>query len=229
MSRKATDEKNTVMGERIKALRQERGITQEQLGKIIGVQKSAVTKYEKGEIISPPTSTLTTLANYFNVSIDYLLNKTEYRNETERRSKIAEWDEKYNKDGQLTRETTAFEKILTKIPMFSNVVSAGYGTWLGEGYEYEFEYLENVPSGTDFALRVRGDSMEPMYSNGDIVFVKANVIVESGQIGVFCLNDEGYLKMLQGNKLVSLNPKYKPITVNEFDTFYCAGRVIGKT
>jgi phage repressor protein C with HTH and peptisase S24 domain len=71
--------------------------------------------------------------------------------------------------------------------------------------------------------------MEPMYSDGDIVFVKANVMVESGQVGVFVVNDEGYLKMLQGNKLISLNKDYKPIVIEEWDSFFCSGRVVGKT
>ena len=70
--------------------------------------------------------------------------------------------------------------------------------------------------------------MEPMYSNGDIVFVRVNVIVEPGQVGVFYLNDEGYLKQLQGNRLVSLNKDHKPIIIEEYDSFFICGRVIGK-
>lgn len=136
---------------------------------------------------------------------------------------------------QLRRENEqGFEKspvsgALTRLPFFSAPVSAGTGQWLSDGHEYEYEEFENVPCGADFALRVRGDSMEPLYADGEIVFVKSNVIVESGQIGVFCLNDEGYLKMLQGSKLVSINPKYTPIAIGEFDSYFCAGRVIGKT
>lgn len=59
--------------------------------------------------------------------------------------------------------------------------------------------------------------------------MKQNVMVESGQIGVFVLNGEGYLKMLQGNKLVSLNSDYDPVVIKEWDSFYPVGRVIGKT
>jgi phage repressor protein C with HTH and peptisase S24 domain len=116
-----------------------------------------------------------------------------------------------------------------KIPLFDSSVSAGGGTWLDEHIDSNLIYSHDMPHGTDFALRIYGDSMEPMYSNGEIVFVRRNVIIESGQVGVFCLNDESYLKMLQGNKLVSLNSKYKPIIIDEEDRFYCIGRVIGKT
>ncbi|MDR1329549.1 MAG: XRE family transcriptional regulator [Oscillospiraceae bacterium] len=215
------------LGERIRDLRKEKNLTQAELGEILGVQQSAIRKYEYGEI-NIPLSKLEAMSNYFEVMIEYLLGKSDWRTQEELQAQLAEWDEKYNKGVAPITETTKFEHVFTKLPMYNAAVSAGTGTWLDDGCEYEFVEFENAPSGADFALRVRGDSMEPMYSDGDIVFVKAGVIVESGQIGVFCLNDEGYLKMLQGNKLVSLNPKYKPITVGEFDNFLCAGRVVGK-
>ena len=129
----------------------------------------------------------------------------------------------------LVRIMESIEKVLSKIPLYENVVSAGGGAWLADGHEYTYLYLEDVPENADFALRVRGDSMEPMYYDDDIVFVRANALVEGGQIGVFCLNGEGYLKMLQGNKLVSLHDNYKPIVMNEWDSYFVAGRVVGKT
>ncbi len=61
---------------RIKELRTQRKITQEELGKIINVQKAAVSKYELGRAV-PSTDVLTKLANYFNVTTDYLLGRTD--------------------------------------------------------------------------------------------------------------------------------------------------------
>lgn len=61
---------------RIKELRTQRKITQEELGNIINVQKAAVSKYELGRAV-PSTDVLTKLANYFNVSVDYLLDRTD--------------------------------------------------------------------------------------------------------------------------------------------------------
>ena len=61
---------------RIKELRTQRKITQEELGNIINVQKAAVSKYELGRAV-PSTDVLTKLANYFNVSVDYLLGRTD--------------------------------------------------------------------------------------------------------------------------------------------------------
>jgi phage repressor protein C with HTH and peptisase S24 domain len=204
---------------RLKDARKNAGLTLDELAARYnqrfggGLNKSTLSKYENNRQ-QPLSRMIVNLADLLNVSTDYLLGPP---------------DEKYSLSNPQTREAEHLERALTKIPMFTAGVSAGLGAWLDEGREYEFVSAEDVPSGADFALRVRGDSMEPMYSDGDTVFVKAGVIVESGQIGVFCLNDEGYLKMLQGNKLVSLNSAYKPISVGEFDNFFCAGRVVGKT
>lgn len=58
--------------ERLKWLRKSRGISQEKLGEMLGVQKAAVSKYEKG-IVIPSPEVLKKLSGTFGVSIDYLL------------------------------------------------------------------------------------------------------------------------------------------------------------
>ena len=60
-------------GERIKKLRKEKGLTQQQLGELLGVQKSAIAKYENGRVPNLKKETLTKLAEIFNVSPNYLL------------------------------------------------------------------------------------------------------------------------------------------------------------
>jgi transcriptional regulator with XRE-family HTH domain len=57
---------------RIRKLRVDKGITQEELGKILNVQKAAVSKYELGKV-TPSPDVLKKLSEYFNVSTDYLL------------------------------------------------------------------------------------------------------------------------------------------------------------
>lgn len=61
------------MGEIIRQLRLQRGITQEELGKVIGVQKSAIRKYESGLVENIKRSSIKKLADYFGVSPSYLL------------------------------------------------------------------------------------------------------------------------------------------------------------
>ena len=80
----------------------------------------------------------------------------------------------------------------------------------------------------NFALRVAGDSMEPKFSDGDIILIKTQPCVDIGEIGVFILNDEGFVKQFGGNRLISLNKNYDDIILHEYDSFCCKGKVIGK-
>ena len=61
------------MGERIKQLRKEKGLTQEELGKYIGVKKAAIMKYEKGYVKNMKRSSIETLSNLFGVTPSYLM------------------------------------------------------------------------------------------------------------------------------------------------------------
>ncbi|MBQ0104965.1 MAG: S24 family peptidase [Armatimonadetes bacterium] len=80
----------------------------------------------------------------------------------------------------------------------------------------------------DFVLRVRGDSMEPKFYDGDVVLVKCQPAVDIGQIGIFILNGEGFMKEMGAGRLISLNRKYDPIAIKEYDEIKTVGRVLGK-
>ncbi|MGN1181991.1 MAG: helix-turn-helix domain-containing protein [Faecalibacillus sp.] len=60
-------------GERIKKLRKERGLTQQELGQMLGVQKSAIAKYENGRVPNLKKETIAKLAEIFHVTPNYLL------------------------------------------------------------------------------------------------------------------------------------------------------------
>lgn len=79
----------TVLGERIKKLRKQRKITQEELGKKVNVTKVSISGYENGNR-TPDTETLQKIADYFGVSTDYLLGRTD--------EKEYAWDELTEKD-----------------------------------------------------------------------------------------------------------------------------------
>lgn len=68
---------DSIMGSRIKKLREERRMTQEELGKILGVQKSAVAKYENGKVSNMKRSSIKKLADFFGVSSAYILGYSE--------------------------------------------------------------------------------------------------------------------------------------------------------
>lgn len=67
------EESNNLMGKRIKSLRKDKGLTQEELGKVIGVKKQTIMKYEKGIVENIKRSAIEKLANFFKVSPSYLM------------------------------------------------------------------------------------------------------------------------------------------------------------
>jgi len=128
------------------------------------------------------------------------------------------------------KKSEIIEPLLNKkeIPFFDIPASAGNGSVVYDGIDFEYEEFKNIPNNADFAVLIRGNSMEPKYFNDDIVFVKKDVIVEQGQVGIFILNSESYLKTLIGNQLVSFNKEYKSIDITENDQFRIIGKVVGK-
>ena len=98
------------------------------------------------------------------------------------------------------------------------------------GIEKAHKEEKKVPEKANFCVRVNGSSMEPAYKDGDIVFVQhvEDGELREGEIGVFLLNGEGYIKRLGDGTLVSLNPEYEPIPLHDYDSFRCQGRVLGK-
>ncbi len=67
------------MGEILKELRLEKGLTQEEVGKIIGVQKAAIQKYEKGDVENIKRSSIEKLAKYYGVTIGYIFGMEKER------------------------------------------------------------------------------------------------------------------------------------------------------
>ena len=72
--------------------------------------------------------------------------------------------------------------------------------------------------------------MEPIYFDGDIVLVKQQPAVELGEIGIFDIEDNGYIKKYGGDRLISLNAEYDDIILSDYDEerIHCFGKVIGR-
>lgn len=103
--------------------------------------------------------------------------------------------------------------------------SAGTGTYLGVDSFYTIYVEDNKETQRMmFAVPVSGNSMEPSFYDGDLLMV-ADEPVEQGDIGIFVLDGEGYVKQLGHNELISLNPEYEPIPLDE--SIRVSGRVIG--
>lgn len=105
-------------------------------------------------------------------------------------------------------------------------VSAGTGIYLYDDYAEQIRVVADEETvRANYALRVAGDSMEPRFYDGDIVLVETQPSVEIGEVGIFIYDGEAYIKKFGGDRLISLNPKYKDIMITDPNSFYCKGRV----
>lgn len=105
---------------------------------------------------------------------------------------------------------------------------AGTGVYLDESGTEPLKIVHtSIADRANYAIRVSGDSMEPKFHDGDIVLVETCPSINIGEIGIFIVNGEGFIKQYDGDTLISLNPKRKNIHLQEDDTVFCRGRVLG--
>jgi repressor LexA len=201
---------------RIKYLRAEKGISQNELAKALGLTQQAISAYENG-LREPDLETLQKIADFFDVSLDYLLGRTDIR----------------NSDILTKAGLVEFDKSKTvPIPIIGSVRAGTNGIL---AYE-EILGVENVEQdiikdeAKYFFLRVKGDSMYPEIQEGDLVLVRQQSDVESGEIAVVIVNgDEGIVKKVvkKDNAIVlySINPAYDPIIITNPNELIIVGKV----
>ena len=113
--------------------------------------------------------------------------------------------------------------------MYYTAVSAGNGSFL-DGEDYEMYSSSDIPEKADFGVHVSGDSMEPRFHDGDLIWIEQAEQLEDGEIGIFYFDGSAYVKKLQNNRrgayLVSLNKAYEPMPITESSSFKIFGRVL---
>jgi repressor LexA len=149
------------LGDRLRALREQSGKTQRELAALLCINRVSYTQYENNKR-TPPPDTLRKLAIIFNVSVDYLL-------------------------GNDVMKTNAAKKGV-KIPVLGRVVAGVPIDAVQEILDYEEITPEMAATGDYFALQVKGASMEPTLRDGDIVIVKKQSTVDSGDIAIVLVN-----------------------------------------
>jgi SOS-response transcriptional repressor LexA len=128
----------------------------------------------------------------------------------------------------LRSDNMFLERRTVTIRLFDLPASAGTGNYADSDAYEEIEVdVDAVPSGADYCVRVQGDSMEPEYHDGGVVFVRATETLSVGDVGIFALNGDAYIKRLGRNRLVSLNPDYDPIRIVGDDDVRVYGEVVG--
>ena len=232
--------------ERLKSLREANKLTKTELCKRLNVVYNTYNNWETNAS-NPPIPDLCMLADFYNVSVDYLVGHkikelpiTEVQALLQKYNRLSDKQRRFvnvmidsiniiNDENELPDVDTVISTVpLTrKIPLFSQPASAGIGVYL-ENADADMLSILDIPEyrEADMAIRVNGDSMIPDYNNGDIVLVSQQPSVDIGDVGIFIYNGEGYIKRLDRDGLVSLNPKYRTIKVNELDSFRTVGKVL---
>ena len=113
------------------------------------------------------------------------------------------------------------------IRLYDVSAAAGTGNFLDSDSYEDFEADKTTPADADFAVRVSGDSMIPRFVDNQIIFIKEQQWLDPGEIGIFALNGDSYVKKLGYGELLSLNPLYEPIRLGESDSFHIFGKVVG--
>lgn len=184
--------------QRLRALREEQKLSQQRLSELLGISKSSINMYERGER-EPGFGTVTAMAELFEVDTDYLLGKSPYKNKEE-------WLSSHHAPSSpANRLVPVLGEIACGQPIFTN---EEYGS-----------YAELSPGvRADFCLRAKGDSMiGARIMDGDLVFIRRQETVENGTIAAVIVEDTATLKRVYYDpekQLLSLNaenPHYPPL------------------
>ena len=193
------------LGEVIKKYRKEHNLSLRAFAKKCGLSYTYIsmleknTDYRTGKPIAPTLDSVKYISKAMNIPIDDLLKMLDDKQEF-----------KLNEDADI-------DILKNKIPILGTV-KAGYD-WLAEenvtGYITDSDIIKNYEKniGEYFALKVTGDSMLPLLSEGDLVIVHKQSDVESGQTAIVLINgDEATVKKViktnDGIELHSMNPYY---------------------
>ena len=251
------ERKLCVIGKKISDARQERGVGMRELQRLLkdrglDVGYASLFRWENGETV-PNAYQLIAICDALEIpdAYSFFMNTGARLNETGLK-KLAEYRNDLIASGRYEPTIIAEEEEspirYIEMPVSTLPVSAGAGEFLDEENIVLMRFPESgVPAGADFALRVSGDSMEPVYQNRQLVWVQTCSQLRPGEVGIFVLDGEGYLKAYEERDpsdderedytdsagtvhkkpvLISYNPKYAPRVVGRSSSFKICGRVL---
>lgn len=234
------------MYKNLKTFRESLSMTQKDFAKALDLAPTTYSGYEQG-VRDPHSDFWISVATKFGVSIDYLMGYSNdprptsltlayspeeqdhlnrYRDLDEHGKKMVDLVMAEEKNRMLQPVQNAKPPI--DLLEYLLPVSAGFGVFLGSDdvtttYVTPNLYTEKA----DYILSVEGESMAPRYHNGDRLLIEETDSIDVGEIGIFVINGDGYVKKLADNYLKSLNRDYPDIHLSDLDEQRCVGRVIG--
>ena len=231
------------LGSKLSELRKARKMSQQEVAKLVSVgsdpiSNRAVSKWETGDTL-PNAEQFLALCRIYDIR-DVLSTflGMEGPNDEGLNSLNKLGRERVDEYISLLKESPEFSykqrviRIKRQMPLYDLPASAGTGVFLdSDSDSYTLiDVDETVPENANLAVRISGDSMTPLYTDGQIVYVRQQPDLKPGEIGIFVLNGEAYCKKLEtdgGIKLISLNPNYKPIKVKYSYELRVIGKVVG--
>lgn len=226
----------------------QKGVDRNTLCADLDLKYTTVRDWLKG-ITYPRIGKIELLANYFNINkSDLIENKistaqpsdslleeitnTARKLNTDNKKIVLRTSEELL-DSQESEEETKKNEVSEVIQLYSydyydHPASAGTGQYLNDVRVERIELPVDVDA--DFVIPIKGDSMEPDYHDGDLVFIQTSVDLNNGVIGVFNYNGDAYIKQLVIDKdqayLHSLNPAYKDMPITPDTDFRIIGEVV---
>ena len=229
------------LGSKLSKLRKARKMSQQEVAKLVSVgsdpiSNRAVSKWETGDTL-PNAEQFLALCRIYDIR-DVLSTflGMEGPNDEGLNSLNKLGRERVDEYISLLKESPEFSykqkviRIKRQMPLYDLPASAGTGVFLDSDSYTLIDVDETVPENANLAVRISGDSMTPLYTDGQIVYVRQQPDLKPGEIGIFVLNGEAYCKKLEtdgGIKLISLNPNYKPIKVKYSYELRVIGKVVG--
>ena len=228
---------------KINALLKENGMTKAALAKKSGIPYTTLDSMLKRDSDTARLEAIFRIASALGTSVEDLVfddsegeNGSVLSSEQQRILKLYSILDSRGKDTVLSileREAGHTENKAERhrLPVYEAPAAAGVGLPVDSDETKDLPYRAGeVPSGTEFAIRIAGDSMEPLLSDGDLVYLARRGEIRSGEIGVFLLNGESLCKRFETRDgetyLISLNPNYAPIHVLDSDDLKLVGTVV---
>lgn len=243
-----------VLGRKISEARKKAGITQVELSALLAhfgvlVKTPGVNKWEKGETV-PNAYQLMALCHALNIEngLDFftgpVIPKRDALN-SEGLRMLRDYREFLESKA---RYTICHHVAMVTMPVSLLAASAGLGDFLDDdNFETRDFPASAVPEGADFAVPINGDSMEPLYLDGQLVWIQQTPCINVGDVGLFIVDGHGFIKTYDEQEpaaddlgdyidldgvlhpqviLISQNKKYKPKIITPGMDFRVVGRVL---
>ena len=229
------------LADKIRSARIARGISQAELSQMLGYNSKNVINNWECSVAKPTIDKIPELCRILHITPEYLFDISGDQPSPEENAMLHQYRAldafgKLAVNSVLNVEYDRVQSLQPKKPRarrlafdyFDYPASAGTGNFL-ETETPEDIWVKECPEAeaADFVIPIAGDSMEPTFHDGDKVFVEKRSAIAVGEVGIFIVNGDAYIKEWSGNCLISHNKAYKPIKITENDSVFCCGRVLG--